>query len=209
MCIYSNNNLNTSIGDGGLVFNDITANMTGYSSIITDSENNIIIVGDYNTKLFLNKYNTSGVLIEQNLNVDGELEFSSMAIDSNNKIILAITDSSGDYRKLILYRFNTDLTLDTTFGSSGISILSDDIQDIYITDIVLQSDNKILVAGNISSDEEYSNYLLARFTNTYTYSKIDYLPEISNYKIKKIYQYNNTSYYLLTLSNNKNLILIQ
>ncbi len=206
-CVYdSSNNLITSIGDNGLVINNLIANMNGYSSVNTDSDNNIIIVGDYNHKIMINKYNTNGVLIEQNLNLESDFSDSIIKFDNNGKIIIGIMDYSGDYRLLILYKLNADLTLDTSFNGNGTSIFSNTTEDVYIADIVFQSDNKILTGGSIlTNSEEYEYYLLARLNNNT--SHFDYLPNISNYKIKKIYENNNTSYYLLTLSNNKVLIL--
>jgi uncharacterized delta-60 repeat protein len=86
----------------------------------------------------------------------------AIAIQSDDKIVIAGTklvsysNPSGD---LVLARYNSDGTLDTTFDGSGI-VITDFGQDEAGNDVAVQRDGKILVAGKSSS-----NLLLVRYNS--------------------------------------------
>ncbi len=76
---------------------------------------------------------------------------SSMAIQSNGKIVVAGRTSSnnGDFA---LARYNTDGTLDTTFGNGDGKVTTDFFGNSdYANAIAIQSDGKIVVVGTIGA----------------------------------------------------------
>ena len=86
-------------------------------------------------------------------------QISAAAVQSDNRIIVAAPGGSG----FILVRFNSDGSLDTTFGRDGMvepPIAGVDFGNAYLSDSIamaLQSDGKIVVASGETS------FVIARF----------------------------------------------
>ncbi|MCX7810294.1 MAG: delta-60 repeat domain-containing protein [Leptospiraceae bacterium] len=79
-----------------------------------------------------------------------------LGIQSTGKILLAgyIIDSDGK-NKFAVARFDTSGNLDTTFASSGkfiYALTSSSTQPIYLTSMVVQNDDKILLGGYCDMD---------------------------------------------------------
>ena len=122
-------------------------------------------------------FGTNGVVIPSFGNV-GFIDYSA-AIQSNGKIVAVgeydcqtgNTGCTANGYKFSLARFNNDGSLDTTFGTSGLSITNfRDLSDLTVPDIYLsgdakhlaiQPDGKIVVAGDTSD----SHFFLARFNS--------------------------------------------
>ena len=82
-----------------------------------------------------------------------------------SKVIVAgrVGDTlTGDFG---LARYNSDGSLDTSFGSSGIVITSFSTLSDVPRDIALQSDGKIIVGG-LANSEPAGDFLLARYTSS-------------------------------------------
>ncbi len=94
---------------------------------------------------------------------------SSLAIQSDGKLVVAGTSSdvNDTVNDLAVARFNTNGSLDTSFGGTGIVIT--DLGNNEVTgDVVLQKDGKIVVVGT-STTGTTSHFLLARYnTNGFT-----------------------------------------
>ncbi|MEO7210735.1 MAG: T9SS type A sorting domain-containing protein, partial [Chitinophagaceae bacterium] len=76
-------------------------------------------------------------------------------------------DSIRNYIKLILIRYNKDGKLDYSFGNRGIAYIKISKINLYGTEVVIQPDGKILVAGSIVTQEVagyYGAMFVARFT---------------------------------------------
>lgn len=77
---------------------------------------------------------------------------TSVALQSDGKIVVAGTSDDGSFRDFAVVRYNTNGSLDTTFGTGGTvrtdigSGSGDDAKDVE-----LQDDGKIVVAGNTSA----------------------------------------------------------
>ncbi|MEO8116989.1 MAG: hypothetical protein ABI653_05015, partial [Bacteroidota bacterium] len=75
-------------------------------------------------------------------------------------------DSIRNYIKLILIRYNKDGKLDHSFGNSGIAYIKIRKSNLFGTEVVIQPDGKILVAGSIETYEVagyYGAMFVARF----------------------------------------------
>src|SRR5689334_24920881 len=73
------------------------------------------------------------------------------AVQSNGKILVAgsMSFNNGDFA---LCRYNTDGTLDTTFGNGDGKVTTDFFGNAdFINSIAIQSDGKIVVAGTVGA----------------------------------------------------------
>ena len=81
-----------------------------------------------------------------------------MIQQSDGKLVLAGTASTAGVlddvsSDMALARFNTDGSLDTTFGNAGLVTLDLDVFD-YAFDVIQQADGKLVVAGATNSTNE-------------------------------------------------------
>ena len=91
----------------------------------------------------------------------GQLSFlTSVTLQSDNKIVVAGAIKINSMNELALARFNTDGSLDTTFGLAGIQITSIGSRS-EANSILLQTDGKIVVGG--FAYENRTNFALARY----------------------------------------------
>jgi uncharacterized delta-60 repeat protein len=81
-------------------------------------------------------------------------EADGLALQSDGKIIVAATSTLLGMREIIVARLNTDGQLDTTFGQGG---KVETQPDGFAGGVVVQSDDKIVVAGNVpaGTDRDY------------------------------------------------------
>lgn len=85
---------------------------------------------------------------------------TSMAIQNDGKILAVgyageyfYYDSIRNYIKLILMRYNKNGKPDYSFGDSGIAFIKIRKSNLYGSEVVIQPDGKILVAGSIQTYE--------------------------------------------------------
>ena len=167
----ANGTLDTSFGTGGKVTTTIGTYSDAYAvAIQTDGK---IVATGYSYKgdyadFALARYNTDGTLdtsfgtdgmvttaISANSNVDNA---RSVAIQTDGKIVAAGIDSSYNFA---LVRYNTDGTLDTTFGTGGM-VTTTNYDKAYA--VAIQSDGKIVAAGHgYSSSSYYTDFVVVRY----------------------------------------------
>ncbi|HYV90131.1 MAG TPA: T9SS type A sorting domain-containing protein [Chitinophagales bacterium] len=167
----SNGTLDVDFGVGGKVTTyfgagDANDYDTGLA-IALQSDGKIVMTGtsyingtDTLAKIPIVRYNADGSL-DNSFGVDGKVsaffpshgyyEPSSIAVQQDQKIVIAGTgtnspsiDSKHDF---LLSRFNTNGSLDSSFGSNGIVITAIDSTINAINSLCLQQDGKIIVAG--------------------------------------------------------------
>ncbi|HYV95359.1 MAG TPA: T9SS type A sorting domain-containing protein [Chitinophagales bacterium] len=86
---------------------------------------------------------------------------TSEAIQSDGKILIAGRDSDNHF---ILMRFNTDGSTDYSFGNDGfVTMYFDSAYDNVISDIKIQTDGKIVVAGSEGTVFYQYHFVLVRF----------------------------------------------
>ena len=83
------------------------------------------------------------------------------ALDANGRIVVAGGVDTPEGAQIALARFDADGTLDDTFGTGG-KVVYDSGQIDHATDMVLQGDGKIVVAGAVGSPQSPS-MLAVRF----------------------------------------------
>jgi uncharacterized delta-60 repeat protein len=175
----TNGTLDTSFGTGGKVTTNISDTGDGAFAVAIQADGKIVAAGatlpsaSSNVQIFaLARYNTDGSL-DTSFGIGGKVttsfsgtydEATAVVIQSDGKIIAAghaHSDSSRD--DFALARFNTNGTLDTSFGTGGkvttdFSGLSD-----FVASAVIQSDGKIVAAGTVETSATQSAFALARY----------------------------------------------
>ncbi len=103
-----------------------------------------------------------GGIVETAINSLGDDNLSSTAIQSDGKIIAAGDIYDGSYHSLAVSRYNTDGSLDYTFGTNGIAITNIGTPAAINYYLAIQSDGKIVVAGSMYNGSDY-DFLVLRF----------------------------------------------
>lgn len=114
-------------------------------------------------------------MVETDINQTRDKEYA-MLIQPDGKILVAGLWSPTTMlnEQIGLVRYNTNGTLDSSFGTFGKTIITNaemgNYNGIELHDLKLQSDGKIVIAGGIINYIDYSwNFLLARFNNNGTF----------------------------------------
>jgi uncharacterized delta-60 repeat protein len=86
---------------------------------------------------------------------------TALALQADGKIVVCGYYDNNFYNDAAVIRLNTDGTIDTTFGASGICrfVLSNQFDELH--DIAIQSDGKIVVGGRTFFNNSY-DFLLIR-----------------------------------------------
>src|SRR3990172_2957508 len=155
----SNGTLDTTFGTGGKVTTPIGTGNDIVFALGIQSDGKIVVAGQTDvgadTHFALARYNTNGAL-DSTFGAGGIVttdisDYNSaraLAIQSDGKIVVAGYTSIGGYNDFTVVRYNTDGSLDSTFGiaNSGIA-LADFGGDDYADALGIQSDGRIVVAG--------------------------------------------------------------
>jgi uncharacterized delta-60 repeat protein len=138
------------------------------SSLIIQTDGKIVAAGtrfQNNFDVALARYNEDGSL-DLTFDLDGKVvtahpnarnEYgSAMALQSDNKIIVAGHITTGSTNDFQVIRYNTDGSLDTTFNFNGKVTTDFGTTHDYADAVKVQIDGKILVAGGSSNGVVYS-----------------------------------------------------
>ena len=177
--------LDPSFNGTGKVITKFGANSSEDLALAIDASGKIIIVGAIGTgssdlKYLIARYNTNGTL-DTTFNSGGSIPGSDaqtfdsspafgvdVALQSDGKIVL--TGFSLDFR-FGLARYNTNGTLDSTFGTGGkvaIPFMQGATTLNSLSSAIGLQSNKIIVGGNIRTISGTSNFGLARYNTNGT-----------------------------------------
>jgi uncharacterized delta-60 repeat protein len=169
----SDGTLDASFGTGGKVTTDIGTNSSdGANAIALQSNGKILLAGQSNTSgspdFVAIRYNSDGTLdasfgtggkVTTDIGTSSDDRPYGIQIESDGKILLAgNTNASGSY-DFAVARYNSDGTLDSSFGTSG--KVTTDIgtnSDEGFSAIRIESDGKILLAGNSDTNDPGNTY---------------------------------------------------
>jgi uncharacterized delta-60 repeat protein len=176
--------LDASFGTGGKVITQVSASGDDYGSAMAlQSDGKIVVAGltydGVSTKyqFALARYTTSGVL-DNAFGIGGKVitplysgtgeddEATSLVIQADGKIVaggLSYNGTTSDY-DFALVRYNSDGTLDNTFGTGGI-VRTDLGDDNYAYCMALQSDGKIILCGTKYAANDF-DFALVRYTTS-------------------------------------------
>jgi uncharacterized delta-60 repeat protein len=156
--------LDSSFGSEGLVVTDFNNEADSASSVVIQSDGKIVVGGTRRTlqpnsfNFALVRYNSDGSL-DQTFGIGGKVAtdfeespregISILFLQADGKILaLGSLSSPGSQAQIGLVRYNTNGTLDSTFGNSGkveISLLGD--RTTFLDGLAIQPDGKILISG--------------------------------------------------------------
>ena len=127
-------------------------------------------LGDHNTEFALVRYNSNGSLDasfgsngRQTTNINSyQDDIVSLAIQRDGKIIAAGYTVIGSYIGFSMARYNTNGTIDSSFGSGGIVVTKIGSYFNVITSVAIQNDGKIVAAG-YCNDGSKNEFALARY----------------------------------------------
>lgn len=162
--VLPNGQLNTTFGTGGVIF--LTSFYSSYLyQVKIDNLNNIVICGhcvpvsgsrNYLILRYLpngqldTTFGTGGYVIGRFFNSSSIT--TSLAFDNLNRIVVGGTGST-----IVLARFLTNGSLDTTFGTGGI-VINNSITTSEIVSVAIDSSNCVIAGGYTYS----GSYLLVR-----------------------------------------------
>ncbi len=144
-------NLDTTFGTNGIFtfsLSTINGSNSQANAVALQSDGKIVVAGQMGSRSGLLRLNTDGTLdstfgsggtVISTIGSDIEQTFVGMAIQSDGKIVVAAT---GCPPAGVVARFNTNGSLDTTFGTNGLTSLP-----LIAKRLALQSDGKIVVVG--------------------------------------------------------------
>ncbi len=156
----------------GTVVTPITSFMHGRGALAVQADGKIVLAGktyvdrnNINENLVLVRYNSNGTL-DHTLGGSGIVitDFgknevgNDLAVQANGKIIVAGKSYSSTSSDILLVRYNTDGTLDSSFGNSGKAILDLGGSD-SAEGVLLQLDNKVLAVGTKNGDAALLRYV--------------------------------------------------
>ncbi|MBW4694871.1 MAG: DUF4347 domain-containing protein [Lyngbya sp. HA4199-MV5] len=169
----SDGSLDTSFdGDGRVTTNFYTPSFSGLSdtespkAVLVQPDGKIVVVGSasndvrYVPDFALVRYNSDGSLDstfgtggQVRTYVGGESNYAESAVLlSDGKILVAGYTTTSRRSDFALARYNSNGSLDTTFGAGGIVIADIDYADRGGYSIAIQPDNQIIIAGLSRAD---------------------------------------------------------
>lgn len=177
--------LDTDFNGTGVVTTPIGSSSEGTSAVL-QRDGKIVVAGssgtDTNTDFALVRYQSDGAL-DKTFNGTGIVttdissrfdEAYAVAIQPNNKIIVAGVSDFGMYTgDFAMVRYNSDGSLDTTFGRGGIITTTISGNRDWARDISIQSDGKIVAVGAENVVGTDVNFAIVRYIgDLYTYVPI-------------------------------------
>ncbi|MFK8045333.1 MAG: T9SS type A sorting domain-containing protein [Crocinitomicaceae bacterium] len=171
-----NGTLDNTFGIGGVSTTDVAPGfgltaLDIINDLIIQLDGKMVVCGNSGPDGVLLRYNTDGSLdssfglngvVIENFSASGMTVLNGVDIQQGGKIVAVgfVTGMNG-FSDMIVTRYITDGSLDTSFGSLGLLTESLSPSQDGAQDICLQQDGKILVAGNIA-DSIY-NFGLVRY----------------------------------------------
>ena len=163
--------LDNTFDSDGIVITPIGSNNDYGYSVAIQPDGKIIVAGESydgsNRHFALVRYNSNGSL-DNTFDSDGIVVTSvglsndigqSVEIQSDGKILVAGYSYNGSYPDFALVRYNSDGSLDNTFDSDGIVTTTVGSSD-FGHSVAIQSDGKILVAGDSYIGDNYDITLI-------------------------------------------------
>ncbi len=157
--------LDLSFGNGGIAYTSFAIYSTGARAAAVQPDGKIVVVGSTSenvgkpvSRSAIARYNPDGTL-DSSFATGGKVFhryaiisfYTSVALQPDGKILAAGGISqNGRYYNSFVVRYNTDGTLDASFGNAGLAIIAgEDVISYGFGSVLLQSDGKI-VAVNAS-----------------------------------------------------------
>jgi uncharacterized delta-60 repeat protein len=168
--------LDPSFGTNGIVVIDVGNLDNTSKSIAIQPDGKILMAGYSSTSISFfnvvrlnpdgsldNSFGTNGVVSTA---LTSTSNASSIALQDDGKIIAGGHSWGGDYNEFTLIRYNSDGSLDATFGNSGIVTTSFVNKSGIGKSLVIQADGKIILAGYSYFDfSDADEFALVRYNS--------------------------------------------
>ncbi len=164
----------TSFGVGGKVTTPIgTGNATAYSVAI-QADRKIVVTGNSiiggTSRFTVARYTEAGALdgtfgtggIVTSAISTSDAYAKSVAIQADQKILVAGSSSDGTKTLATLVRYTTTGTLDTSFADAGKTTVGFNPLSSSASDVAIQDDQKLVIAGT-SEGYQFSGFAVARY----------------------------------------------
>jgi uncharacterized delta-60 repeat protein len=168
--------LDASLGTGGKALINMSPGGANCHSMVIQPDGKIVVAGSAGNGVtpafavarlnddgsFDTTFNGTGFVIAQ-MGISGE-DTRSVTLQSDGKIVVAGFASFGGLYKFALARFNTDGSLDPTFGTGG-RVITDlgTGGSSFAYGVVVQADGKIVAAGYAGDGTGSSRFALVRY----------------------------------------------
>lgn len=148
-----------SFGTGGVVITDIAGTHGHATSVVIQSDNKILIVGEIYNGIKINialiRYNTDGTLDNSFANAgiqitsigSGNDGATSVALQTDGKVVISGSTFNGVAFDIFVGRYTSAGMPDNTFGNAGIQIVSASPYGNFANAVAMQTDGKIVVGG--------------------------------------------------------------
>ena len=164
----SDGSLDTSFGDSGTVTPDLDSTL---NNIAVQPDGKIIAVGSAGLDFALARYNSDGSLDTSfgdsgtvTTDIDDREFANRVVLQPDGKIIVGGTSGdSSPIQDIALARYNSDGSLDTSFGTDG--VVTTDFGDLdFLGDLAIQVDGKI-VAVTLNPDDFDEDFQVTRYNS--------------------------------------------
>ena len=166
--------LDLSFGAGGM---SISQGIGEAFDGTLQADGKILAVGGLNGDFVVARYNpggspdttfgTNGVVTTDLGSTQDQAE--GVAVQADGKIVVAgFTESANNGLDFAILRYNTNGTLDTTFGTGGIVTTDFDHLDDQAADVALQADGKIVVFGTVTVAANTTEFGVTRYNTNGT-----------------------------------------
>jgi uncharacterized delta-60 repeat protein len=176
--------LDTTFGTNGVVTADLGSDADAGRQIVLQTDGKIILAGYSHVEpndpddpydsgswiILISRYNSDGSPdttfgINGKITVDNaSFSGSKVALQSDGKLIVG--GKSGE--EFAVIRYNSDGSLDTTFGTNGMGVFDwsyDEIRQDF-SDMTIQPNGKIVIVGDNSvAQANYTDFVFARFNS--------------------------------------------
>jgi uncharacterized delta-60 repeat protein len=165
----TNGSVDNSFGNSGKQITDFDGEDHA-NSIAVKSDGKIIVVGEQNdgSDFAIAQYTSGGILdntFDENGKLTGKLQlnqgstfYTSIAIQTDGRLVAAGYTWNGDNYDFAVARYNSNGSLDNTFSGDGKLMTDYNGGDDFAYSLAIQSDGKIVVVG-----ESNSNFALVRY----------------------------------------------
>jgi len=170
--------LDPTFGTGGKVTTDFAGAGDGAAAIAVQPDGKLVVAGvatiNGNSAFALARYNSNGALDlsfgtggKSTTDFGGRFErATSVALQGDGKIVVAGGSVIALFNDFAVARFNSNGTLDTSFGTGG-KVLTDFGVSAEADSVIVQLDGKIVVAGEANINGGY-NFELVRYNSNGT-----------------------------------------
>lgn len=173
----SDGSQDVSFGENGIVTTIIGAEDETAASVAIQSDDKIIIAGYYDNgtddDIVLARFNSDGKfdesfgengIVKTPVGSSGDVA-KAVVLQSDGKIVVAGYYNNGLDIDVAILRYNTDGSLDDSFGMEGIETFPAGEGVDYTEDLILQQDDKILATGFTFNGANYDFFMVRCNTN--------------------------------------------